>query len=97
MLIAISRRLARGAETPYVRLMDQKTLETVAQAVEISVNGRGITTRAGTLAALLVEQGLGEERVATALNGDFVPGRARAATPLRAGDRVEILSARQGG
>lgn len=97
MLIMTSRRLARGGETPYVRHMDQRTTEPAARAAEIIVNGRGITTRAGTLAALLAEQGLAEAKVATALNGDFVPERARAATPVGAGDRVEIVSARQGG
>jgi len=35
--------------------------------------------------------------VATAVNGDFVPARARAATALNDGDRIEIVSPRQGG
>ena len=39
----------------------------------------------------------GEAKVATALNGDFVPERMRASTPVSPGDRVEIVSARQGG
>ena len=39
----------------------------------------------------------GDAKVATALNGDFVPARKRAETPLREGDRIEIVSPRQGG
>ena len=35
--------------------------------------------------------------VATALNGAFVPKRLRAETPLREGDRIEIVAPRQGG
>ena len=35
--------------------------------------------------------------VATALNGEFVPARKREATPVRDGDRIEILAPRQGG
>ena len=36
-------------------------------------------------------------KVATALNGEFVPARAREATSLKDGDRIEILAPRQGG
>jgi len=35
--------------------------------------------------------------VATALNGEFVPARQRAATKLTDGDRIEIVAPRQGG
>lgn len=64
---------------------------------EITVNGRAARTGADTLAGLIAEQGFGEARVATAVNGDFVAERARATTELRDGDSVEILSVRQGG
>lgn len=64
---------------------------------EIIVNGRRLTTGAETLAALVSEQGFGEIKVATAINGDFVAERARADTQVREGDRIEILSVRQGG
>lgn len=70
---------------------------TTTETTEISLNGRTLATAAATLAALLAEQGLAEAKVATALNGAFVAARARAETPLAAGDRVEVLSARQGG
>lgn len=64
---------------------------------EITVNGRAARTAAQTLADLVVEQDLGEGRVATAVNGDFVAERARAGAVLHDGDSVEILSVRQGG
>lgn len=65
--------------------------------VDIVVNGEPHGTSATTLAELVRERGLEEQRVATACNGDFVPERERAATELRPGDRIEILSPRHGG
>lgn len=65
--------------------------------LQLVVNGEPVTSRAATLERLLAEIGLGEAKVATALNGDFVPAARRSATPLADGDRVEIVSARQGG
>ena len=64
---------------------------------DILVNGVPVTTRAATLADLVTELGHGDARVATALNGDFVPARVRGATQLAPGDRIEIVSPRQGG
>jgi sulfur carrier protein len=66
-------------------------------STELIVNGRKVLTAARTMAELVDEQALGEAKVATALNGHFVPGPRRATTTLAAGDRVEIVSARQGG
>jgi sulfur carrier protein len=66
-------------------------------SLQIWVNGRQQTTEARSLAELCVELGHGEQKVATAVNGDFVPVARRAETTLAAGDRVEILSPRQGG
>ena len=67
--------------------------------IEISVviNGRAVSTSAATLAGLLAEQGFAGLKVATALNGDFVPERARPSAKLAGGDRIEVVSARQGG
>jgi sulfur carrier protein len=65
--------------------------------IELIVNGRKSETRAQTLAALLDEQELSDAKVATALNGHFVPAAKRDTTSLKAGDSVEIVSARQGG
>ena len=64
--------------------------------MQITVNGAPCQTRAATLAALLEELGH-DQPVATALNEAFVPASARAERALSAGDRVEILSPRQGG
>lgn len=63
----------------------------------IVVNGAAAATLSTTLADLIVELGYGTARVATAVNGDFVPERARSGTRLANGDRVEIVAARQGG
>ncbi len=65
--------------------------------IVLTVNGETRTTLAETLAELITGENFGETRVATALNGAFVPARARASRRLEAGDRIEILSARQGG
>ena len=70
---------------------------TVPNTVHINVNGEPRATRATTLAALIEEGGYGDARIATALNGAFVPARLRAQTALAAGDRVEIVAPRQGG
>lgn len=64
--------------------------------MDIMLNGVPKHTRADTLESLLREQGFGA-KVATARNGDFVPATLRAATPIRQGDRIEVLSAMQGG
>jgi sulfur carrier protein len=66
------------------------------KSVSLIVNGAAITVDAETLAALLVEAGFAG-RVATAVNGNFVAERARAETKLQPGDRIEILTPRQGG
>ncbi len=52
---------------------------------------------ADTLAGALMELDWGEARVATALNGAFVPKAARAQTVLQDGDRLEVLAPMQGG
>lgn len=65
--------------------------------MKIFVNGAEMTVEAATLASLLDELEQTEKKVATALNGAFVPQSQRNATPLSERDRVEIVSARQGG
>jgi sulfur carrier protein len=62
-----------------------------------TVNGLAATSSARTLLALLIDLGYGNDKVATAHNGTFVPEGARATTELASGDRIEILSPRQGG
>lgn len=64
---------------------------------EMTVNGTAVSSAAGTLAELVTALGFAGVKVATAVNGEFVPERRRAETTLADGDRIEILSARQGG
>ena len=52
---------------------------------------------AANLAEALVALDYEAAIVATALNGEFVPKRERAETPLHEGDRIEIVAPRQGG
>lgn len=68
-----------------------------ARRLKVVVNGDPVEIPAETLAALVEKLGFGGMKIATARNGEFVPERARAATRLEAGDRIEIVSARQGG
>jgi len=70
----------------------------IASAIlAVTVNGEPASVAAVDLAAALVALGFEDAIVATALNGDFVPARKRAATPVREGDRIEIVAPRQGG
>ncbi|MCU4181990.1 sulfur carrier protein ThiS [Bosea sp. BH3] len=61
------------------------------------LNGAPQEIAGRTLAEALAELGFSGRIVATALNGDFVPARKRAETPLNDGDRIEVVSPMQGG
>lgn len=63
----------------------------------IVLNGEVVTTRAQTLLDLVSEVGLSGARIATAVNGAFIKEMQRSEVVLRARDRVEIVSPRQGG
>jgi len=65
--------------------------------MRLIVNGELRDVEATTLVKALEALDFAEATVATALNGEFVPARARGATPVREGDRIEILAPRQGG
>ena len=65
--------------------------------MKLQLNGASIDAQVNTLADLLVLEGLGEAKVATAVNGAFVPTLARADHTLNAGDRIEVLAPMQGG
>ena len=65
--------------------------------MNITVNGEPHEIAAANLAEALVALDFAEAVVATALNGEFVPKRKRAETPLAEGDRIEIVAPRQGG
>lgn len=80
--------------------MTQTTIDTSIQtAGRIRVNGQDEPLSAATLAALIAEKAVDVDQrgVAVALNGAVVPRAAWPQTPLRAGDCVEIVRARQGG
>lgn len=66
--------------------------------MKIVVNGSAHELEAADVAAALEE--LGHDpgaAVATALNGDFLPREDRAAARLAEGDRLEVITPRQGG
>jgi sulfur carrier protein len=65
--------------------------------MRLVVNGEPQDIPAATLAEAVQSLDFGEAKVATALNGEFVPARARAATLVKDGDRIEIVAPRQGG
>jgi sulfur carrier protein len=65
--------------------------------LKLILNGDPLETSARTLGELIGELGYGEARVATALNGTFVPAAQRAGIALTAGDRIEVVTPRQGG
>ncbi len=65
--------------------------------MKITVNGEARATEARTLDDLCRELGLIDAKIATALNGEFVPAQARAVARLSEGDAVELVSPRQGG
>ncbi|MBI1386468.1 MAG: sulfur carrier protein ThiS [Rhizobiales bacterium] len=67
------------------------------RSLSIVLNGAEEETRATTLAELVTSLDMAPEQVATALNGRFVARAARSACRLTAGDRIEIVSPRQGG
>ena len=66
--------------------------------MNISVNGEPSTAAAGSTVADLVDALAGRRGgVAVAVNEDVVPRARWEDTPLNPGDRVEILTAVQGG
>ena len=65
--------------------------------MRIYVNGDQREIEPATLALALGALGYGGKKVATALNGRFVPARARAATQLSDGDKIEVVAPMQGG
>ncbi len=86
--------MSRASEH-FVATMESQS--NVGSRLAVSVNGEPHTTEARTLAELVEEAGFAGTRVGTAVNGEFVPERARATTRLAQGDRIEIVSPRQGG
>ena len=73
-------------------------MDTMVDAI-IQVNGKSEALSAERLARLLADKGIDADArgVAVALNGAVVPRAAWGRTPLRAGDAIEIVRAKQGG
>ena len=65
--------------------------------MRIFVNGDQREIEPGTLALALTTLGYGCKKVATAVNGRFVPAPARPATELSDGDKIEVVAPMQGG
>lgn len=65
--------------------------------ITVFVNDETQTVSATTVAALLDELGYGGARVATALNGVFIPVTERAKARLVNGAKVEVVAPMQGG
>jgi sulfur carrier protein len=65
--------------------------------MKIKVNGDPVEIEAGSVMAALAQLGYGDAKVATAVNGVFVPAGQRDDTALGAGDALEIVAPRQGG
>ena len=65
--------------------------------MKIEVNGTSHRVETTNLVDILKHLGWGDAHVATALNGRIVPFVERADTTLAEGDRLEVLSAMQGG
>ena len=65
----------------------------------IRINGQTEPFAASTIEMLLAEKAVdtGQRGIAVALNGAVVPRAAWCDTPLKPGDAVEIVRARQGG
>ncbi len=74
-----------------------EVVDGMSKSRRLVVNGEPRDVVSGSLAALLEELGYGGQKVATALNGDFVPERVRGQTHVAPGDEVEIVAPRQGG
>ena len=65
--------------------------------MKLQVNGAPVEAQVVTLSDFLIAKGLGAAKVATAVNGTFVPASARPSHALSDGDSIEILAPMQGG
>ena len=67
--------------------------------MDIYLNGDvvSLSDSTRTITALLLEQGLGERRVAVEVNGEIVPRGRHGEHRLQPGDKVEIVHALGGG
>ena len=90
------RKWAR-ALAPAAKAASSSSATTPTARLALTVNGERLDAGDRTLFELLADLGYGGSRVATAVNGDFVPERLRAERRLSSGDAIEIVAPRQGG
>jgi sulfur carrier protein len=70
----------------------------MSRSIEVVINGETRTVVQGTtIAALIVELGLGDRRVAVERNREVVPRAQHASTEVLAGDRIELVTFVGGG
>ncbi|CAM3053987.1 sulfur carrier protein [Paracoccus aminovorans] len=65
--------------------------------MKITLNGAPHDLAGPTVQDALTQIGLAEAKVATALNGAFLPAAARPGTTLKDGDALEVVAPMQGG
>jgi len=65
--------------------------------MRILVNGAPHIVASDRLDTVLLELGYAERRIATALDGEFIPAARRGMQGLRENCRIEIVSPMQGG
>lgn len=65
--------------------------------MKITLNGEIRDLTGPSVQDALTEIGLGAARVATALNGNFLPAATRATATLTDGDALEVVAPMQGG
>jgi sulfur carrier protein len=79
--------------------MKENAMAQIAAEAKIRVNGQDEPLVVATVASLLEEKAVdtAQRGIAVAVNGAIVPRASWPRTPLRPGDSVEIVRARQGG
>ncbi len=65
--------------------------------MNLILNGQELQSNSSTLSELLIEQGYGDAKVATAINGTLAPASLRDQNQLENGDEIEIVAPMQGG
>ncbi len=65
--------------------------------MKITLNGEVRDLAGPTVQDALQQIGLGAAKVATAMNGDFLPAGMRMTTTLKDGDALEVVAPMQGG
>lgn len=65
--------------------------------MQVFVNGDPKDIETATLAAALNALGYAGKKIATAVNGQFVPATVRPSKVLAEGDKIEVVAPMQGG